>query len=287
MKLLGKPKYKCHLPPNSRWYKMRFWDPIIGCSPISEGCRICSSARTLRKKRTDLIGNSKFNGVIELNHKALEEVSEFAMNEQVFACGRSDIFHKEVSYEFVDSIMAAVISRPDCLFFVITKRANRMADYWNSRELPDNLWMSITAENQKRCDQRIGYLESVDGIRILSAKPLLGPIDLSKYWHLIDMVIVGGEYGPDAKPMHPDWARSIRDQAIAHDKPFSFHNWGSWIPGDGYITRQVTDQLMHHHFYPHEGKEKDRYLLDGVMWDQYPDEKINTKSHQYLSKEQK
>ena len=161
------------LPPGSRWRSMYFWDPVRGCTPISDGCKNCSSARTIGGNLVDK--NFHFNGVLEFNRDALNH--KFSNAAQVFVCGRSDLFHEKVPFQFVDEVLSRIQARPDCQFFMITKRANRMAEYFGGSEVPKNLWVSVTTENQKYADLRIPHLAKINGIRILSIKPMLGSIN--------------------------------------------------------------------------------------------------------------
>ncbi len=157
----------------------------------------------------------------------------------------------------------------------------------------------MSAEDQKRADLRIpALLDTPAAVRFVSAEPLLGPIDLhgdpigkdSVFWigHL-DWVIVGGESGPGARPMHPDWARSMRDQCVAAGVPFLFKQWGEWSPDlsqnepvangkrlkyqrrallpDGSIAPPWTPC----EFVDRVGKKRARRELDGRTWDQYPE----------------
>src|SRR3546814_855707 len=102
-----------------------------------------------------------------------------------------------------------------------------------------NVWLGVSVEDQKRADERIPYLLTTPAaVRLLSCEPLLGPVRIRDHWLIhhhpgdaaIDWVIVGGESGPGARPMHPDWARSLRDQCAAAGVPFFFKQWGEWIP---------------------------------------------------------
>ena len=275
-------QYSTQLPPSSRWSIMRFWDPLLGCTPCSIGCQRCSSARTQGYRTKEAVKHDgrvwRFDGQVLFKEDAFAQVTKFPPNEQIFVCGRSDIFHEQVPDEYVKRIIEAATTRPDCTFFAITKRPKRFETF---RRFPRNFWVSISIENQKMADLRIPYLNNVEATRIISAKPLLGEIDLSPYRGLFEMVIVGGEYGLNARPMYPGWARSLRDWCL--NKPlnanavFSFHNWGLWIPGENRITRHVTpDGRIHQEKQPnslpmhiHE-KQDDGSLLDNQRWDQYP-----------------
>lgn len=223
----------------------------------------------------DRIGGAyRFNGKVCLNEAAFREVRHFRHGEEIFVCGRSDIFHHDVPSEYIARIIACSRQRPDCTFFAITKRPQRFREFM---EFPGNFWVSISVENQAAADLRIPHLTGVRGKRIISAKPLLGGINFGKHWDNIDMIIVGGEYGSKARPMFEEWPRHIRDQCIAAGRPFSFHNWGLWLPGEGRITRWVNDVGQIHRavisssrpMHMHEEGE-DGSCLDGVIWDQYP-----------------
>ncbi len=143
---------------------------------------------------------------------------------------------------------------------------------WNRWPLP-NVWLGVSAENQARANERIPQLLRTPGaVRFVSCEPLLGPIDLTAvplpdgdtlgeglFSHDtgtgLDWVIVGGETGPGARPMHPDWARSLRDQAFAAKTPFFFKHWGEWLP------EQHWNQDAQH--------QKQR-IMDGKTWDELP-----------------
>lgn len=122
-----------------------------------------------------------------------------------------------------------------------------------------NVWLGVSVEDQKTADERIPLLlDTPAAVRWLSIEPLLGPVDLDG--QALDWVVVGGESGPNARPMHPDWARSIRDQCQAAEVPFFFKQWGEYglLPG----TIDGTVRL---------GKKKAGRLLDGREWNEYPE----------------
>jgi len=168
--------------------------------------------------------------------------------------------------------MNAAKLRPDCTFFGLTKRASRMAQACHDFIVPKNFWLGVTIESQKRINRILSF-KNIDAIRVVSFKPLLSEINLRPYKELMDMVIVGGEYNYNnldwSRPMSLNWVRSIRDQCLEMNIPFSFHNWGSWVPcnnGDRF------DKIFHG--FPmryHNNESSDPYLLDGKIWDEYPD----------------
>ena len=161
-----------------------------------------------------------------------------------------DMFHKSVPYVWVDQVFAVMATCPQHTFMVLTKDALRMLAYVGSRvgQPLRNVWLGCSCENQAAADERIPYLLATPtALRFISCEPLLGAVDLAvslavaanstntvqwrTAWRgFIDWVIVGGESGPQARPMHPDWVRSLRDQCRAGSVPFFFTGWGEWKP---------------------------------------------------------
>lgn len=184
-----------------------------------------------------------------------------------FVNSMSDLFHEDVPDEVIDRAFAVMALAPQHVFQVLTKRSKRMREYMTRggptlqqmAEVPQigrgimtantdwplpNVWLGVSVEDQKRADERIpDLLATPAAVRWISAEPLLGPVDVRPYmpnklWNDIpswkqpelDWVVVGGESGPNARPMHPDWARSLRDQCAHADVPFFFKQWGEWLP---------------------------------------------------------
>ena len=141
---------------------------------------------------------------------------------------------------------------------------------------PKNVRLGVTAENQEQFDCRVRHIRGIPNF--VSIEPMLGPIDMSKNISAIDWVIVGGESGPSARPVHPDWVRGIRDQCVANNVPFFFKSWGEWLPAGiavgipGYEYQGI--ELLH--VFPDSiatarvGVRKAGANLDGVIWQQFP-----------------
>lgn len=166
------------------------------------------------------------------------------------------------------------------------------AEHWQSPEWPlPNVWLGVSAEDQKWADIRIPeLLDTPAAVRFVSAEPLLGPIDLRRIRNRfdrsvredslsdlgvpgttrIDWVIVGGESGPGARPMHPNWARSLRDQCAGAGVPFLFKQWGEWTPNTGHRYRDWANLDNPHEFVMRTGKKAAGRELDGRTWDEYP-----------------
>lgn len=189
---------------------------------------------------------------------------------RVFVCSMADLFHESIPDEFIARVFAVMALAPQHTFQILTKRPGRMRsllggwgihnlvmdrfanddDLYVRRALAagggqawplPNVWIGVSVEDQKSADLRIPILlDTPAAVRWLSCEPLLGPVDISRdEWlfsgkgNCVDWVVVGGESGPGARPMHPDWARSLRDQCAAADVPFLFKQWGEWAP-DGF-----------------------------------------------------
>lgn len=204
----------------------------------------------------------------------------------------SDDFRSEVTQTFVGWAVEDLSLKTGHL-------ESATGDWW---PLP-NVWLGVSAEDQQRADLRIpALLDTPAAVRFVSAEPLLGPINLhtdpieagSPFWgSQLDWVIVGGESGPGARPMHPDWARSLRDQCVAAGVPFLFKQWGEWVPerlglhgnnapaaflSTGGVVRPLIngkpacppmapagDMTIRR-----VGKKRAGRELDGRTWDQYP-----------------
>ena len=224
----------------------------------------------------------------------------------IFVNSMSDLFHESVSFEFIYEVITAIEFSPQHIFQILTKRpvtAMLFARWYKNKRkgwpLPRNIWLGVSVEDQKTADERIPTLLQVPAaVKWLSVEPMLGKINIRKYLqydcdcgicnfcnggkapNMIDWVVVGGESGPNARPMHPDWARFIRDQCKAAGIPFFFKQWGEWFP-TAYIKKYPSDKndefyvakLWYADGYPamaKVGKKKAGNLLDGIRYEEYP-----------------
>jgi protein gp37 len=139
----------------------------------------------------------------------------------------SDLFHEKIPLEFIQQVFDVMAQASRHTFQILTKRHERMLELANDLYWSPNVWMGVSVENQCWADRRIPALLDVPAaVRFLSVEPLLKPVDLRAYLDGIDWVIVGGESGPRARPIDPDWVRNIRDQCVAARVPFFFKQWG-------------------------------------------------------------
>lgn len=203
------------------------WNPITGCSKKSTGCLHCYAE--VMARRLKAMGQEKYaNGfTVTLHERCLNEPLTWRGNHNIFVCSMSDIFHEDVPFDFVDRMFDIIRSTSQHRYQILTKRAERMAEYFETRSIPDNVWLGVTVEAQSS-RFRIDYLRNLPAsVKFLSCEPLvedLGQLDLIG----IDWVIVGGESGPQARPMKEEWALNIMKQVETQGARFFFKQWGTW-----------------------------------------------------------
>lgn len=203
------------------------WNPITGCSKKSTGCQHCYAE--VMSRRLKAMGQAKYaNGFsVTLHERCLDEPLSWKSSHNIFVCSMSDIFHEEVPFEFVDKMFDIIKRTQQHRYQILTKRAERMAEYFATHSIPDNVWLGVTVEAQSS-RFRIGCLRNLSAsVKFLSCEPLvedLGELDLTG----IDWVIVGGESGPKARPMQEAWALNIRRQVEEQGARFFFKQWGTW-----------------------------------------------------------
>lgn len=204
------------------------WNPVTGCTKASAGCAHCYAE--MMSRRLKAMGTAKYrNGFsVTLHEESLGEPKKWRKPRAIFVCSMSDLFHNDVPFTFVDKVMQVIKETPQHRYQLLTKRAERMEEYFETHEVPQNVWLGVTVEVQSS-KQRIESLRKIKAapIRFLSCEPLLedlGTIDLEG----IDWVIVGGESGTQARPMKEEWVKNIKAQCDANDKAFFFKQWGTW-----------------------------------------------------------
>jgi len=307
------------------------WNPVTGCSPVSEGCQNCYARRMAYRLRgrCGYPEDEPFRVTMHLDR--LDQPLKWKKPRMVFVCSMSDLFHENVEPTFIQDTFWVMEKAPQHIFMVLTKRPDNMRKllhvfYSGGHELPKNIWLGVTAENQARADERIPILLQIPAaVRFVSVEPMLGPVDLELYlpyvqhplreeWHrngyhirrlnrgiqsnVLDWVICGGETGPGARPMCPDWVESILYQCKEAGIPFFFKSWGDWAPwygdeddgcpGDPECEKINCSGCKKAHFWrftgggpagyePRDvlysvkvGKKTAGRLLDGRTWDEFP-----------------
>lgn len=201
------------------------WNPVTGCAKISDGCQHCYAERMAR--RLQGMGVPKYrNGFrVTLHPDTLHEPLGWHKPRLVFVNSMSDIFNKDIPFEYVRAVFDVMGLASNHIFQLLTKRSGRMVELASRLPWPGNVWMGVTVESDKYYP-RIDHLRGTPAAtRFLSLEPLLGPLpklDLTG----IDWVIVGGESGPGARPMDEAWVLDVLQQCRAQNVPFFFKQWG-------------------------------------------------------------
>jgi protein gp37 len=203
------------------------WNPITGCTKISAGCANCYAE--IRSKRLQAMKQDKYkNGfILTMHNNVLDEPIKWKKPHTIFVCSMSDLFHENVPFSFIDKVVETIKSTPQHNYQILTKRANRMAEYFSDKIIPKNAWLGVTVDIASS-KSRIDFLRNLNApIKFLSCEPLLedlGDMNLDG----IDWVIVGGESGAKARPMKEEWVQSIKVQTEKQGSAFFFKQWGTW-----------------------------------------------------------
>lgn len=225
------------------------WNPVTGCTKISPGCKNCYAERLAN--RLQAMGQRRYlNGFkVTLHPDSVDLPSSWTEGKRIFVNSMSDLFHKEVPFEFVSRCFDTMREADQHIYQVLTKRPERLLEFAQKTlqgPWPAQVWAGTSVENSDY-KWRVDTLRQVPApVRFLSIEPLIGPIgklDLRG----IHWVIVGGESGPHFRPMEPKWAREVRDQCKRNKVAFFFKQWGGRTPKSG-------------------GR-----ILDGKTWSQYPE----------------
>ena len=257
------------------------WNPWQGCHKVSSACDNCYMYR--EKKHY----GQEPSAVIRSSKQTFNQPFKFKPG-KVFACSWSDFFIQEAD-PWRSEAWSIIRNTPWLTYQILTKRPERIMDCLPSdwgKGWP-NIWLGVTAENREMWDERVSVLKPIlAAVHFVSYEPALGPlgdIDLSD----IEWIICGGESGPNARPMHPDWARSLRDQCMAAGVPFFFKQWGEWVEAnignvdlasenrfitiDGKdMTNEPIDKTFDSAHMVRVGKKAAGHLLDGQEWRQFP-----------------
>ena len=203
------------------------WNPITGCTKISAGCANCYAE--IMSKRLQAMKQDKYkNGfILTMHNNVLDEPIKWKKPHTIFVCSMSDLFHENVPFSFIDKVVETIKSTPQHNYQILTKRANRMAEYFSDKIIPKNAWLGVTVDIASS-KSRIDFLRNLNApIKFLSCEPLLedlGDMNLDG----IDWVIVGGESGAKARPMKEEWVQSIKVQTEKQGSAFFFKQWGTW-----------------------------------------------------------
>ncbi|WP_339037388.1 phage Gp37/Gp68 family protein [Bradyrhizobium symbiodeficiens] len=250
------------------------WNPIVGCTIATPGCTNCYAMRMAARLESmgtvphyagstrRLNGKAVWTGKLAL---APDDLVVAPLRRRrpttYFVNSMGDLFHEDCPEQWIDRVFGVMAEAKQHTFQVLTKRAKRMRDYLTARRaLPlPNVWLGVSAERQKEADERIPLLAAAPAaVRFVSAEPLLGPINLrqacdaatksaatrrsSDVKGAIDWLIVGGESGPRARSMDPEWVDSLRLQCEVADVAFFFKQWGG-------KNKKAAGRLLHDRTY--------------------------------------
>lgn len=221
----------------------RTWNPVTGCTKYSAGCANCYAETMTRRLKA--MGQEKYKDGFDkvvCHPDALDEPRKVKNPSCFFVCSMADLFHKDVPFEFVDRVMHTIANTPQHTYQILSKRSDRLSAYCNWMPIPENAWIGVTVEAEQY-KNRIDDLREVknfnpDNVTFLSCEPLLsdlGELNLDG----IDWVIVGGESGPNARPMKKEWVLNIQRQCKEQGVAFFFKQWGTW--GQDGVKRNKKD----------------------------------------------
>jgi len=221
------------------------WNPVTGCSKVSPGCKHCYAERMA--KRLQAMGQPNYaNGFeVTLQPHMLELPLEWKRPRRVFVNSMSDLFHKDVPLSFIKKVFSVMRRANWHQYQLLTKRSERLLEVSPLLTWEPHIWIGVSVENDDYTSRIDDLRKTGADVKFLSLEPLLGPLRKLNL-RGIDWVIVGGESGPGARPMNPDWVRDIRDQCIRDNVPFFFNQWGGQF------------------------KKRTGRVLDGRTWDQMP-----------------
>ncbi|MEO0439759.1 MAG: phage Gp37/Gp68 family protein [Pseudomonadota bacterium] len=225
------------------------WNPVVGCSIESAGCKNCYAMRMAA--RLQAMGNEKYKGLTKRSKRGAvwtdkvrchEESVEIPLTwkkpRRVFVNSMSDLFHPDVPIDFVRRIWRVMEQTPQHHYQILTKRPERMAEFLNqlAPEPLQNVWLGTSVEDHRVVERMDRLREVPASVRFISFEPLIGDVglvDLSG----IHWAIVGGESGPRARPMDKEWVEKILDQCLDAGTAFFFKQWGG-------VNKKKTGRIL-------------------------------------------
>lgn len=221
------------------------WNPVTGCTKISPGCAHCYAERFATRLQS--MGNRRYQQGfgVRVHNDLLTVPLRWKKPRVIFVNSMSDLFHGRVPADFIKKVFGTMNRCPQHTFQILTKRSRRLLELSFELKWTHNIWMGVSVENADMMHRIEDLVLTNAKVKFVSCEPLLGPLDLRPI-RGIDWIIVGGESGPNARPMCKEWVLSIRDQCNESDVPYFFKQWGG------------------------TNKKASGRLLDGQTWDQRP-----------------
>ncbi|MBI4064316.1 MAG: phage Gp37/Gp68 family protein [Elusimicrobia bacterium] len=237
------------------------WNPVTGCTKISPGCKHCYAERFAERFR-GVPGHPFEQGFdLKLWPERLGLPFLWKQPKRIFVNSMSDLFHKAVPDDFIAQVFQTMLAANHHIYQVLTKRSERMMMWVQAfckqakmTSIPPHIWLGVSVESEEYVSRMRDLQRTPAAIRFLSIEPLIGPVNLNKSrLKGIHWVIVGGESGPEARPMRPDWAQQIRQQCHASKVAFFFKQWGAYNAYGEFVGKKAA------------GRE-----LNGKFWDEMP-----------------
>jgi protein gp37 len=263
------------------------FNPWWGCERVSPACKNCYAETWAHRLGLDLwrkagprrhLGDNYWRQPLAWNAVA----KKTNRRDRVFCASMADVFEDRRDLDASRARLWSLIqSTPDLDWLLLTKRPQAVSRLvpWRSG-WPRNVWLGTTVENQRWADKRIPHLLGNEAhVHFVSCEPLLGLVDLEQWLQTdpsrsgINWVIAGGESGHGARPMDPEWARSLRDQCIAAGVPYHFKQWGNWRPISAPVNGHRVRTLISGEVkvvMENVGKKNAGRRLDGEEWDGVP-----------------
>jgi len=263
------------------------WNPVTGCTKISPGCQNCYAER-MAKRLAGRYGYPKDEPFrVTLHPERLDLPLKWRRPRRIFVNSMGDLFHADVPSKWIERVWQTMLATDGHIYLILTKRPDRMRRLAGSSpelSLAKNIWLGITAENQATANERIPILLQIPAaVYFISHEPALGSIIYPPEFLALGrkaLIITGGESGPGARPMHPDWARLDRDQCVAAGTPFFFKSQGEYcapsqMPEETYrasVLENGPDTCWNSDDPTpwRVGKKAAGRLLDGRTWDEFP-----------------
>ncbi len=260
------------------------WNPVTGCTKVSEGCRNCYAERVWKRlsRHPRLTEYHRPFSEVRCHPGRLNQPLKLKRSRKIFVNSMSDLFHPRVPASFIIQVFETMEAASNHTFMVLTKRPERISSvlfgkeggfYLGGGDYIENVWLGVSVEDQRTADSRIRELLKCRwmGLNFVSIEPMIGPVDLFSVPEIgkIGWVIVGGETGPRARPMHPDWVRSVRDQCRYLGIPFFFKQWGEYTWERNYLVHHgvVTSKSL---VPVRVGRKAAGHHLDGKLFWEFP-----------------
>jgi protein gp37 len=260
------------------------FNPWWGCVKLSPACAHCYAESWSKRVGLHLWGGGAPRRFFSPEHwrapyRWNDQAKSMGQRARVFCASMADVFEPKRALDpWREKLWALIEATPWLDWLLLTKRPGHLRQVYPWAEsMAANVWLGTTAENQRWADRRIDLLLRVNArVRFISCEPLLSSIDISNWLRhqQISWVIAGGESGAQARPTHPNWVRSLRDQCKSFDIPFHFKQWGHWSPESGAEsmrrTIDIEDETGMTVRLAWRPKKLSGRVLDGRTWDGYP-----------------